>query len=410
MRPLSIVHALPFFDPATRFGGPVAQLRRVCRELAGRGHHVSVVTTDLEIGSALPRDQWVQRDGYRVWYASTHRLGRWAPYYAPRIREPLDACLPETDVLHLSLSFTHLNVVARRRAAAHGVPYVYTPRSCLDPVRLRQRYALKLGFLALHERRIIRDAAAVHVLTDVERGQVLRQGASPEQCVVIPNGAELDADAALPKGNLLRQHARVDPDAPLVLFMGRLHRVKGLDLLVEAFARLRADVPAAQLVIAGPDEGERSAIESRARRLGIADAVRLTGRLDGDLRLSAYRAADVFALTSYSEGMPNAVLEACAAGTPVLISDRCNLPEVATHSAGRVVTIGDGAVDAIACELREMLADPAALQAMGDNAQRMVRDQFSWPIVIDRLDTLYRRLTAGGVASDGLDVATVRAA
>ena len=120
--------------------------------------------------------------------------------------------------------------------------------------------------------------------------------------------------------------------------------------------------------------------------------------------------ADAFALSSISEGMPNAVLEACAAGTPVLISDRCNLPEVADLCAGRVITIGDDAVDATACELREMLADPVALQAMGDNARHMVRDQFSWPTVIGRLDTLYRRLTVGGVASDGLDVGTVRAA
>jgi len=410
MRPLSIVHALPFFDPATRFGGPVAQLRRVCRELAGLGHHVSVITTDLEIGPSLPRDQWVERDGYRVWYASSHRLGRWAPYYAPRVREPLDACLPDTDVLHLSLSFTHFNVVARRRAAAHGVPYVYTPRSCLDPVRLRQRRLFKLGFLALYERRIIRDAAAVHVLTDVERGQALWQGARPEQCVVIPNGADVDPDAELPDGNLFRKHAEVEPGAPLVLFMGRLHRVKGLDLLVEAFARLRDDVPTAQLVIAGPDEGEQSAIESRARRLGIADAIRLTGRLDGDLRLSAYRAADVFALTSYSEGMPNAVLEACAAGTPVLISNRCNLPEVASCSAGRVVNIGENAAATTACELREMLADPVALGVMGENARRMVRERFAWSTVIGHLDALYRRLTSGGVASVGHDVTTVRAA
>ena len=108
--------------------------------------------------------------------------------------------------------------------------------------------------------------------------------------------------------------------------------------------------------------------------------------------------------------MPNAVLEACAAGTPVLISDRCNLPEVAACGAGRVVTIGDDAAGATACQLREMLADPAALGVMGDNARRMVRQRFSWPTVIGHLDTLYRRLTDGAVASDGPDVATVRAA
>ena len=148
--------------------------------------------------------------------------------------------------------------------------------------------------------------AAVHGLPEVERGHALRQGAGPDQCVVIPNGAEFDPDADFPDGNLFREHARVDPDAPLVLFMGRLHRVKGLDLLVDAFARVRADVPAAQLAIAGPDEGERAAIEARARRLGIADAVPLPGRRAGASPPSPFRAPAVFSLPSYSQGRPQA--------------------------------------------------------------------------------------------------------
>lgn len=390
MRPLSIVHALPFFDPATRFGGPVAQLRRLCRELADRGHQVSVVTTDMGIGPDLARNQWVDRDGYRVWYTPAHPLGRWAPYYAPRVRRPLDECLPGADVLHLSLSFTHVNIVGRRRAAAHGVPYVYTPRSCLDPVRLRQRPLLKRGFLALHERRIIRDAAAVHVLTDVERRQAQSQGARPEQCVIIPNGAEFDPDADFPDGSLFRDLVGIGPNVPLVLFMGRLHRVKGLDLLVDAFVRLRTGMPAARLVIAGPDEGEQSDLQTRIRRLGLDDAVHLAGPVDGEVRRAAFRAADVFALTSHSEGMPNAVLEACAAGTPAVITEPCNLPEIEACSAGRVVPVDDTSV---AAALRELLADPAKLKATGDNARRMIRERFAWPGVISNLEHLYRRLS-----------------
>ncbi len=407
MRPLSIVHALPFFDPATRFGGPVAQLRHVCRLLAERGHHVSVITTNLDVGPAVPRDRWVQREGYRVWYASAHRFGGCAPYYSPGVRAPLDACLAQAHVLHLSLSFTHMNIVARQRAAVHRVPYVYTPRSCLDPVRLRQRPLLKMGFLTLFERRIIRDAAAVHILTEVEREQVMRQGARSEQCVVIPNGAEFDPDAVGRDGIAFRSYAGIDRDTPLVLFMGRLHRIKGLDVLIDAFAAVRSHEPTVKLVIAGPDEGERSAVDARARRLGCTDAVHFVGRLDGDLRRSAFRAADVFALTSYSEGMPNAVLEACAAGTPVLVSDRCNLPEISAYGAGRVVA---AEATSAAAALRKMLADPDGLKIMGANAQRMVRERFAFPAVIDRLEMLYERLASPRSPACRCDDPVVRAA
>ncbi len=396
MRPLSIVHALPFFDPATRFGGPVAQLRQVCRMLAERGHHVRVITTDLDIGPDLPRNQWVERDGYRIWYARTPRIGHCAPYYAPGVRQPLDECLPETDVLHLALSFTHMNLVAHRRAAAYGVPYVYTPRSCLDPIRLRQRRWLKLGFLASFERRIVRDATSIHVLTEIERDQVVRQGATPAQCTVIPNGCGLDPDAVLPEGDSFRQRFEIPHDAPMVLFLGRLHRIKGLDVLVDAFATLRQSVPGARLVIAGPDEGEHAVVERRTRRLGILEAVHLVGRVDGDLRLSALRAADVFALTSRSEGMPNAVLEACASGTPVLISDRCNLPEVSSFAAGRIVEVRAGTV---ARALAELLADRPGLDSMGENGRRMVRERFAFSTVIDRLEQMYERLAELGASS-----------
>ncbi len=254
----------------------------------------------------------------------------------------------------------------------------------------------------------VRDAAAVHILTEVEREQTMRQGARSEQCTVIPNGAEFDPDAiGSDDGVAFRAYARIDSDGPLVLFMGRLHRIKGLDVLIDAFAAVRPHVPTARLVIAGPDEGERSAVDARARRLGCADAVHLVGQVDGNLRRSAFRAANVFALTSYSEGMPNAVLEACAAGTPVLVSDRCNLPEVSAYCAGKVVAAEAASA---AAALRTMLAEPDRLKFMGANAQRMVRVRFAFPTVIDRLEALYERLAGREAPGSRCDEPVVQAA
>ena len=235
---LRIVHALPFFDPATHFGGPIAQLREICRGLAARGHDIKVVTTELGIGDTLPRERWVERDGYRVWYSRVNRLGGIAPYYAPRVERPLREALADADALHLALSFTHLNIVARRVARSLHVPYIYTPRSCLDPIRLRQRRLSKLVFLHLFERRIVRDAASIHALTETEREQVLRQGALSSQVIVIPNASELQAGTSWPDGALFRRRFDLPTDALVVLFLGRLHKIKGLDLLVRVFAEV----------------------------------------------------------------------------------------------------------------------------------------------------------------------------
>ncbi len=395
---MKIVHASPFFDPATSFGGPVAQLRAICPALAARGHDVAVITSELGVGPDLPREQWIDRGGFRAWYARVGPAGRFAPYHMPRAARGLAEALDGADILHLSLSFTHLNVLGRREAQRRGVPYVYAPRSCLDPVRLREKRLAKVAFLALFERRIIRDAAAVHVLTEAERGEAAAQGARPDQIRVIPNAASLDPDAAFPDGSIFRAHAGIDRAIPLVLYLGRLHRIKGLDLLVDAFASAgganRGRGARAQLVFAGPDEGGRAIVESCVRRHGLGDRVRLVGAIDGDLRLSALRAADLFALTSYSEGMPNAVLEACAAGAPVLITQGCKLPEVAAAGAGRVVP---PRTDAVAAAMTELLSLGAAeRRQMGERGRALVRRSFSVSAVAAALEAMYRSL--GGAA------------
>lgn len=390
---MHIVHAVPFFDPATRFGGPVAQVPGVCRALAARGHGVSVVTTDLGIGRDLPRDRWLEKDGYRVFYARAGGLGRSAPYRVPRVAAPLREALVFADILHLHLSFTHLNVVARVAARRQGVPYVYAPRSCLDPVRLAHRRTAKRLFLALFERRIIRDAAAVHVLTDTERAQAAAQGARLDQLFVIPNAAPFDERTAFPDPALFREHAGLPAGVPVVLYLGRLHRLKGLDLLVEAFARTRRIHGDARLVVAGPDEGAGDALRKRAAALGVSEALHMTGPVDGRLRLAALRAADVFALTSLSEGMPNSVLEAAAAGTAVLITDACNLPEVAEYGAGRIVAPD---LTAVADALADLLGRRADLPSMGRRGRRMVHERFSLGAVVERIERMYEQVVAAG--------------
>jgi glycosyltransferase involved in cell wall biosynthesis len=252
---------------------------------------------------------------------------------------------------------------------------------------MRQRRLSKYAFLMLYERAIIRDAAAIQVLTESERDQVVRQGARPEQCVLVPNGVEVDTDTIFPDGAIFRKHFRIHKTAPLVLVLGRLQRAQAIDALIESFARVFASIPAARLVVAGADERARASIERQAKRLGIQQALLIVGRLDGNLRLAAFRAADVFTLLSASPGTFGTVLEAGAAGTALLVSDRCDLPEVARYGAGRVVR---PEVDALAAALREMLADRPALKAMGEAARRMVRERFSFSTVVERVEQMYR--------------------
>ena len=135
-----------------------------------------------------------------------------------------------------------------------------------------------------------------------------------------------------------------------LLFLSRIHPKKGVDLLIEAFAKTCNDQTDLQLVIAGPDQiGLQKELERQAETLGIGDKITWTGMLLGDLKWGAYHCADAFILTSHSENFGIVVAEALSCHLPVLISNKINIwREIAEDQAGLVVddTL-DGSIDLI---------------------------------------------------------------
>ena len=387
MSPLTIVRAMPFFAPATQFGGVISQARETSRKLAAQGHRVRVVTTDNGQPDQTPRDVWVEQDGYEVYYASTSALQRGVPYWSPSIRKPLLEALPDADVLQLNVGLTLTNALARKLAQRFGVPYVYNAEGALCPVRLRLKRWRKSLFLSLVERRVLRDAAALQAVTGKEADDLVRQGALRERVHLIPNGVGAAEHVPSAAGDP-REHLGIPADAPLVLFLGRIHQIKGIGLLLSAIARVTDVEP--WLLVVGPDEdGSRGALEAQTDELKIRQRVLFTGAQDGASKAAMFATADLFALTSYTEGLPNAVLEACAHGLPCLITRECNVPEVAEHGAGRVVECD---IQAISAALSEMLTDRGALEAMGEAARRLVEQRFSLDGVVNELSNLYRSL------------------
>lgn len=148
-------------------------------------------------------------------------------------------------------------------------------------------------------------------------------------------------------------------------------------------------MPTARLLVAGPDDGGRRDLISRARC--APDQIVLTGLLTGEDRLAAYAAADLFALPAIGEGFSVAVLEAMASGLPVVLTPGCHFPEVEPAGAGLVVEREAGA---LAAGLRSLLVDPARRRRMGASARELVGREYTWSRIVDRLDAVYRLVLA----------------
>jgi glycosyltransferase involved in cell wall biosynthesis len=171
------------------------------------------------------------------------------------------------------------------------------------------------------------------------------------------------------------------------LFLGRLNWKKGLDRLLAAFAR----VDDARLVIAGNDDDRyRPALEERARQLGLADRVTFTGPVHGASKAALLTGAQLLVLPSYSENFGNVVLEAMAAGRPVVVTPEVGLaPVVASTGAGLVA---EGGPERLSRAMATLLGDPALRLDMGRRGEHAVAARFSWPAVAAQMESLYASL------------------
>lgn len=326
-------------------------------------------------------------------------------YYAPVQFAPLrlswqlgvylKQSIGEFDIVHIHGLYRFPPTYAAWQARRQGVPYVIRPHGNLDPYlhdksttghpRIKRLYERWFDLPNLHA------ADAIHYTAEDERERTsFLKLRAPS--FVVPNGLDWAQYVTLPARGALRARWGLG-DAPVVLFLGRLHFKKGLDLLIPAFDALRQRVPGVQLVIAGPendDYGQR--VRGWARERGLEAAVYFVGPLHGAEVLQAYVDADVFALPSYTENFGMTVIEALACSLPVVISDQVNIhAEISGAGAGLVTRCDAGEV---AQALEILLVDADRRRAMGEAGRQLVKARFTWPAIVDALTAEYEQVIA----------------
>lgn len=358
-------------------------MHSLCRALALRGHDVSVATTNVDGPDNLdvPTDRPVVVDGVSVSYFPSNHLRRlyWSPPLAQHLRE----AMKNTDFLHLHSVFLWPTSAAARVAALNRVPWCVAPRGALVPALVQQRNRwIKAAWLSLVEKRTLEGAAFIHATSALEAADVGGFGMRLPPVSVVPNGVDMpgpvEADevaAALP----IARSA-----GPLLLFLGRVNWKKGLDRLIPALAQ----VPFAQLVIAGNDEeGLTPHLQQLAHDAGVASRVFFIGPVHGKAKDALLRTATLLVLPSYNENFGNVVLESLACGRPVAVTAAVGAaPIVVAANAG--VVVPDEPV-AMGLALAALAASPERLDEMGRNGQQLVSSSYSWDAIAQRMEVAY---------------------
>jgi glycosyltransferase involved in cell wall biosynthesis len=378
---MKVLHVVSSIDP--RSGGPVEALRGLTRAQQAEGVDAQVLAT-WSPGEDTGLAQRLQEAGVPVRLVGPCRrpLGwRWG------LAATVARCVAEAHLVHIHALWEEVQHQAARSAWRQGKPYLFRPCGMLDPWSLRQGRWKKALYLRFRLRADLDRASALHFTTEAERDLTASLGLKAP-ALVEPNGIDAADLDNLPLPGAFRSRVGISPGRLLVLFLGRLHPKKGLDLLLPAFARFPGD---ALLVVAGPDsDGYRAQLESRARQLGIADRLLFPGLLLGQHKWAALVDADLFVLPSFQENFGVAVVEALAAGTPVLLSDQVNLcGEVRRAGVGGVVALEE---EALAAELARWLTDATLRGAAADQAIPFVRERYLWGPIARRWVGHYSRL------------------
>ncbi len=383
MKVLQVIH---FFSPL-HGGGSIEVARQQSRALAQRGHEVVIFTSDFE----LDREYTDSLQGIKV--RLFHSWLSWRGlYFTPGMAIALNREIGSFDIVHLHGIRGFHNIAVHHYANKYGVPYVVQAHGSLET--FYQKGKIKQVFTTIWGNRIAKHASRLIALSDKEVEQYKRMGVSEEKVEIVPNGVDLSEFADLPaRGSFRRKYSMVEENDNLILYLGRINRGKGIDLLVRAFARLSRELDNVKLAIVGPDDGYLFTLRKLIGDLGInQDRILLTGPMYGKDKLEAYVDADVLALPCAFEPFGLVLLEACACGTPVVFSKDCGVANVLNGRGGLAIAYDEGE---LLNALIRILSDDEMRRQLGERGRALVNEQFGVPKTVDRLEQLYQACLEG---------------
>lgn len=376
MRVLHIVASL-----SHKWGGPIPVIKGLSEALVRKDVEVSVFAPVKYGEREIVRPEGVEVHTFRqdllskIWTAHSCSLSKVLRKEAKNF-----------DLIHIHEIWHHPHFAAYLAAQKASKPYIVAIHGALEPRALNYKGLKKKIYAALIQKRILNKAAAIHAITQEEVEHIRAFGVKTP-VIIIPNGVDPKEFKDLPPREEIERFYPELIGKRVLLFLGRIHPIKGLDILIKAFGQIAKIEKNLHLLIVGPDEeGYRSQIERFLETEGIIDRVTFTGMLIRRKKLAVLSRADIFILSSYSEGFSMAILEAMVCKLPVVITRQCHFSEVAEVGAGIVI---EPDAKQLADALTTLIDNPMLCKKMGENGHKFITEKFTWDKIANQMIELY---------------------
>lgn len=397
---MKILHVIPTFAPAWQHGGPIQEVLGLTRELVRQGQAVTVMTTNVNGSGILdvPVECPVFMDGVEVWYFPVEHPRWW--YFSRSLGRALRQQVKRFDLVNIHSIFLWPTTIAAFWCRRYQVPYIIRPAGALDPICLTKSYdrwwvslnsrVKKQIYLNTLGRMDLEHASAIHFASQAEM-EAARPLNLRAPTFIVPSGVDssvLEVKSALPQR---RERYPQLKGKKMVLFLSRLDPKKGLDLLISALGELAGRRKDFAFVLAGSGTKSYEAkVAALVKEQGLGEHTVFVGLVEGKAKWQILREADVFVLPSYRENFGVAVVEAMAAGIPVVISNRVNIHKEIVQAGAGVVT--DLNPKEIGVAVEQLLGDGELRREMGKRGSKLVRERFTWEKVTKEMVCKYENI------------------
>ncbi|HHV03075.1 MAG TPA: glycosyltransferase [Bacteroidales bacterium] len=387
---MKILQVIPYY--AWPYGGPVRVVYELSHCLARKGHEISIYTTNVGKTGRLAEDEKIVMDKaidvkyfdcINNWIAERGKL-----HLSSQMRNALKKNIPDFDLVHIHEPRGIPSIYAGHFANKFGIPYIIQAHGASPRVLAGQSSIFKLckiGFDRVLGHNLLMGASHVIALTETEALQYSQLDLPERNITVIPNGINVLDYRMQPKPGVFRLLHGIPKDQKLILFLGRIHKIKGIELLIEAFSdvlKVRTDVV---LVLVGPDDGNLESTLNLIREKNITDKVIYPGPIFGEEKILAYFDADIYVLPSVYETFPVTVLEAMACGTPTVVTDRCGIAKI-VEQYGSVVKYDK---EDLSATILAMLDNHDIVKGKAYLGQMKVIENYGWDNIANQYENVY---------------------
>jgi glycosyltransferase involved in cell wall biosynthesis len=388
---MKILHVAHFFYPCLSAGGVVNASYQIAR-MQARDNSVKVISSDAcKERLKFEESRYdVDIDGIKVDYfkniSNRFKL-------ATMLDTPIGAIfriknqIRDFDVVHVHEHRQTLSIIACYFARRYGIPYVVQAHGSVLP--FFQKEGLKNIFDKVFGFKILHGASKVFALTEVEKEQYLKMGVEEDRIEIVPLGINIEEYSDLPEEGIFREKFNISKDDKLIIFIGRVHEIKGLDLLIDAFKELADSEDDVKLAIVGPDDGYMDALNLRIAECDLSDKVIVTGPLYKREKQEALVDCDLFVMPSKYESFTTSGLEAMACGKPLVLTKNNHIHDWVDGSVGLAC---DDDKMSLKDSMAEVLFDEELSKKFGMNGRRLIQEKYNWDMINEQILNIYESI------------------